>query len=153
MNKFSGTIICFLVLVFSCNPKSKTDIESEMVMVNTLDSAGFVQEYIDRIRTFPEFQSWSYNSNASNSREEKGYHHFESRLLTIGKNKFYHIELFKTKSVPLTSSYLPAPELVAYFRVDAYKHSIKIIDVASNTFLDFRSTEGRTFFKKCLLLP
>lgn len=152
MKNFVVIIICFSISAFGCKQKSKVEIESEMVMVTTLDSIALVQEYIEKIRSFPEFQSWAYNSNASNGKETKGFYHFESRVLAIGKNKFYHIELFKTQTVLPTDSYIPPAEIVAYFRVDTYNHSIKILDTTSNTFLDFKSTEGKECFKKCLLL-
>lgn len=146
MNKliFKQTILLVLILLVGFGCSDSRDISpSEVLIINDIrDSVS--RKFIQTLLDLPEYKIWN-----ARKRERRWRNYTEIRKLLIGNKVYYHIELIQNYSNELTSSSMPLPEVVCYFRADPKNNSIKIVQTETKEFLDLFSEPGYNYLKVC----
>lgn len=117
--------------------------EHEILILNNIQDT-VPYKFRHRIMNLPEYKIWN-----ERKREKVWRPYFETRKLLVGNKTYYHIELIQQYYNEITSSSLPIPEVVCYFRADPTDGRINLLHMDSNKFLDLSTESARDYLKKC----
>ena len=146
MNKqlFKSAIVIMLTVLLTYSCTNSEDLSSSQVLIINNIRDTVPQKFMQKIMNLKEYKSWK-----DRKREKAWRPYFEVRKLLIGKKAYYHIELVQQYYNELTSSSMPLPQIVCYFRADSANRSIEVIDLESNEFLDLSRKAARKYLEKC----
>ncbi len=143
----------FLILIaLGCSENSITDLSGDLsdsvyILHDLRDTS--LHSYYEEIMESDEFINWRFNSNNPDTSKTVGFFRLQNRTLKIQDKIYFEADLISYTSVPPQVSTIPIKH-VCTFRFDLKQKNIKIFNQLTEKFIDYRTLEGKKYFKTCL---
>ena len=152
MLKSCFTLLLFAAIAVGCKENAQTNApedlsESVYILHNVRDTS--VHSYYTEIIESNDFIHWRFNWDNPDTSKRIGHSNFDQRTIKIQDKTYFEMDLTRYTFVEPHVSTIPT-EHVCTFRLDLEQKNIKIFDQESEKFIDYRTEEGKRYFKTCL---
>lgn len=142
----------FATIILGCAENLQSDStkdfsESVYILHDIRDTS--LHNYYDEIMESRDFVDWRFNWNNPDTSKIIGHSSFSYRTLKIQDKIYFETDLTSFTFVQPHISNIPTKH-VCTFRFDLKNKTIKIFNRLSEKFIDYRTAEGKNYFKSKL---